>query len=50
MEVQELDIFEDLGISLYLNGLRLQISVRIPEYTETEDMSKNFCDFKGKVV
>lgn len=50
MEVQELDIFEDLGISLYLNGLRLQISVRIPEYTETEDMSKNFCDFKRKVV
>lgn len=50
MEVQELDIFEDLEISLYLNGLWLQISVHIPEFTETDDMSKNFCDFKGKVV
>lgn len=45
-----LKIFEDLGISLYLNGLWLQISTCIPSFTETVDMSKNFCDFKGKMV
>lgn len=44
-----LKIFEDLGISLYLNGL-WQISVCIPAFAETVVMSKNFCDLKGKVV
>lgn len=50
MEVQELNIFEYLGFTLYLDSFWLQISIRILVITETVDMNKNFYDLKGKVV